>query len=685
MHDISTPEANPDESVATDVTPANATNEDKRQAVTRFLTDEESGKWKDREIARRCNVSRHFVAKVRVRILQANTRDIEPIDYESIKALAAVSMRPAATLIALTSCNDPFYVMPGRQAAAEWFAALWREHCQHRSQMHVRGIHYLLISLANPPNNPRTTMTYENTDQCYAAISEAARDARLLGLVPFERIVDERNDVPVEDLPNYSETDGPASVAISDEPVEIDIESLDAIDGVPPALIDEPIEPLRVLGLTDPPDLIEMPAEIEAPGAPDVDAEVDIDLDVSLRPPRITPPWFHVELWCEKTTMNSILLAIARERRLNVITGPGFQSLTGAWRLIGRAKRSGRPVRILYVSDFDKAGQHMPVAVARQVEFIIRRDNLDLDIQLIPVALTHEQCIEYDLPRTPLKDSVRGKEAFEARYGEGATELDALEAIHPGELRRILLRKIDRYADPTFPDRMQEAEERLQDELDDICADVVTPYEQEIAALTTAPDEIVVRRDAEIDSVVGPQVDALNTRIAEMAGGPVDSMNLRLGIVREEAAAFDDEIQTLYAPRIVALNATIDEVRHEAEALDAEIRETGETGIAEINATINAIDERYQAEIADVCQRVEDVRQAIRTELDTETTSALDGAEWPTPQEVAGAVPLFDSRRPYIEQIDVYKKHLGKPTARVKRDDSGLKRKRVLPPREGRS
>jgi hypothetical protein len=171
MHDIPIPEAKPDESGANDSTPV---NEDKRQAVTRLLKDE-SGKWSDREIAQRCNVSRHFVAKVRVRILQANTRDIEPVDYASIKALAAVSMRPAITLIALTYPNDPFYILPARQAAAEWFAAHWLEHCQNRSQMHVRGIHYLLISLKNPPNDPRTTIPYENTDRCYAALIEAAR------------------------------------------------------------------------------------------------------------------------------------------------------------------------------------------------------------------------------------------------------------------------------------------------------------------------------------------------------------------------------------------------------------------------------------------------------------------------------------------------------------------------------
>jgi hypothetical protein len=58
------------------------------------------------------------------------TPTIDPIDYESIKALAAASERPANTLIAMSYSSDPFYVMPYRQAAAEWFAALWREHCR---------------------------------------------------------------------------------------------------------------------------------------------------------------------------------------------------------------------------------------------------------------------------------------------------------------------------------------------------------------------------------------------------------------------------------------------------------------------------------------------------------------------------------------------------------------------------
>jgi flagellar biosynthesis GTPase FlhF len=48
------------------------TQEDKRKAVTRLLTDPEWGKWADREIARQCGVSHPFVATVRGELAQAD-------------------------------------------------------------------------------------------------------------------------------------------------------------------------------------------------------------------------------------------------------------------------------------------------------------------------------------------------------------------------------------------------------------------------------------------------------------------------------------------------------------------------------------------------------------------------------------------------------------------------------------
>jgi hypothetical protein len=128
--------------------------------------------------------------------------------------------------------------------------------------------------------------------------------------------------------------------------------------------------------------------------------------------------------------------------------------------LVDRAQEHGRPVRILYISDFDPAGMSMPVACARKIEHRLRTDHLDLDIEVRPVALTYDQCRQYRLPRTPIKESELRADLFEKRFGEGATELDALEALHPGALRRILVDEIARYYDRSLNARVEKLQTR---------------------------------------------------------------------------------------------------------------------------------------------------------------------------------------------------------------------------------
>ena len=103
--------------------------------------------------------------------------------------------------------------------------------------------------------------------------------------------------------------------------------------------------------------------------------------------------------------MNDVLMPLGERYGVNVVTGLGEMSLTRCVELVDRAKASGKPVRILYISDFDPGGASMPVAVARKIEFVVRKEGHDLDIQVRPVVLRREQCIQYRLPRTPIKES----------------------------------------------------------------------------------------------------------------------------------------------------------------------------------------------------------------------------------------------------------------------------------------
>jgi hypothetical protein len=353
-------------------------------------------------------------------------------DYNSIKSMAKSLGRPAYSLIALASCNDPFWITPSRQAGAKWFGRIWQRFGLGRG-VHCRRVHYQLISQKTPVKMPDGT-PYENTVGCWQFMCEASRDARYLNIVPAHYFIDRRNDEPLIHL------------------------------------ADDPDEALIMMSDRDP------CADIEQ-------AKMPSPPTLNLSRPTI-PQRYHIEIWCEKTTVNDVLEPLAEEYGLNVVTGSGELSQTACVNVVKRAQHSGRPVCILYISDFDPAGQSMPVAVARKIEHRLYLMCLGhLNIQVRPIVLTLEQCEQYSLPRTPIKDTEKRATVFEDRYGEGATELDALEATHPGELKRIIETEIDRHYDSDLDGAVDETASELEDDLAEITRKVHAKHKAQIKTL----------------------------------------------------------------------------------------------------------------------------------------------------------------------------------------------------------
>jgi hypothetical protein len=398
----------------------------------------------------------------------------KPLNYERLKELAEQLDRPLHSMRAMNATTDPFWILPYRQELAKWFAALWTEFGFDKSTTHLRRIHYFLISQEEPVICPNGE-PYENTVKLFQTLCEAARDARYLGLVPVGIIIDRRNPEPDIYLANQED--------------------------VPPAI--------RASG-----GLVGIRFEIGEPYL------YKPSLDLTL--PQIGQR-FHIEIWCEKSTMNDVLMPLGERHKVNIITGIGEMSTTACEDLVERARESERPVRILYLSDFDPAGQSMPVAVARKIEFLVQSSLLD--IQVRPIALTHEQCVQYRLPRTPLKETETRAAKFEARFGEGATELDALEAIRPGELRRILLREIERYEDKTLTRRVQRAVQKVQSEIFDIQRKVYSRHRDELEALED-------RRAAMAD-----EIEQMQERISEMETELDDESQELFDTIKEELEA----------------------------------------------------------------------------------------------------------------------------------------------------
>ena len=419
----------------------------------------------------------------------------------NLKALGEAINRPLGTLIALSDDNDPFLAdRPGRRKhGAEWFAALWNR-LEVPAGVHLRRLHYLLVSTSGitlPNGAP-----YENTHKCWKNLGRASQDARYLDLVPAGAFVDRRAAEPVVYEPDDHDSD--ASVLI--HPSQ-------------PAFFAEDRAFLHY-----------EPSEFEFPALP----------NAILCQPKVADP-YRIEVWVEKSTMNDILLPLAQARAVTLVTGVGELSTTHCHALVRRARGHRKKTRILYISDHDPAGDGMPISVGRKIEFFLRRDGDDLDIQLHPLVLTAEQVAAYALPRVPIKDSDKRRAQFEARHGAGAVELDALEALHPGALRQIVEAAIDKYREPvrSLRNRIARKAATVRREIDDTVERVLAGHEEAIdglrASLEAAESEIAQHQEA---------ISEIISQCQNMIAGHEDVIRQRRELWQERAELVWQQIAT---------------------------------------------------------------------------------------------------------------------------------------------
>ncbi len=361
------------------------------------------------------------------------------MDYGQIKQLAKTTGQRVTDLIVLAPQNDPFYTgTPTDWALAEWFTQLWQAF-GYTGGVHIRRVHYQIVSQDQPVVLPNG-VPYENTMECWDILNLASKAARYLGLVDAAAFRDRRNPEPVVYARHWRSR--PAVYASGD--IETSDLSLPAFPALP---------------------------QYQISGYRGQQA-------------------YHVEIWCEKSTMNDVLEPLCQHYGANLQTGLGELSITATLALVSRLRQANTPARILYVSDFDPAGQSMPVAVSRKIEYFVRTLGLDLDVRVFPVVLTLEQVQHYGLPRTPIKETERRRVGFESRHGEGAVELDALEALYPGELQAVLSRYIECYYDSSLSELVADAQARLQEDLSFAWREVLAPYAAEVQELQSVYEQL---------------------------------------------------------------------------------------------------------------------------------------------------------------------------------------------------
>src|SRR5260370_2445698 len=515
-----------------------------------------------------------------------------PVDLPALKIATG---RTIETLVTMTNGNDPFAMhQGGRQEHARWlYEQVWQRLGLGEKEIHIRAIHYKLISQEVAVTLPNGEV-FENTENHWRKLDIASRDARYLRLVPYDKIKDQRSEEPVCHL--HEEAEG--GVGVEDHsPVQIDrVQHQDMTIGT----INTWIKNYQ---------------SFQYPDLPFPDPELP-QLDLYERPDRSST--MHVEIWVEKATMADILDPIARRHHANLVTGVGEQSVTRCFQLIGRAQKSGKPVSILYISDFDPGGLNFPCSVARKLQFMLMQMGLDLGIQLRNIVLTEEQCKQYRLPRTPLKDTERRKDKFEEHYGEGATELDALEALHPGVLANLVTKEVERYRDPDFEDQVGEAIENFEADIDAYNHEKHASCQEDIDALGAEHRE---------------DVEALHA-------------NLRPLEERFDRAA--DEFDEAVEPLAIAYKEHADKFNSEIDAIERKRKRL-------------MISFNKRAEARE--QRLNEIRQQIADDIrDDPNKPTPDQIEWPHLCVDEDDEPLYDSGRGFLEQTDLFRKHLHKHT-----------------------
>ncbi|MBD3342430.1 MAG: hypothetical protein GF353_25245, partial [Candidatus Lokiarchaeota archaeon] len=346
--------------------------------------------------------------------------------YDRLKRLAKERNCRVKDLLVLSNQNDAFYIGTKTQKKqGEWFAELWNRF-GYETGVHLRRIHYQAVSdEVVKPDGKR----YENTIEDWALLNASGRFARYLSFVDPLAFVDKRNPEPHIFFDYENENNNVNWTVSGSFYNEWDIPEIN----------------------TD----LTYYADWEFPWF----SINGYQYTENLQP-------YHIEIWEEKSTMDDVLIPLCRKYCVNLVTGLGYLSITRVMELFERVARSGKPTIIFYISDFDPAGIHMPKQIARQIEFWTSEHKIDSEIKLNPLVLTKEQVVEYKLPRVPIKESDKRKQNFEDIFGEGAVELDALEALHRGTLKNIVEKAINEYRDEDLANELnsarKEAHEKLQ-------------------------------------------------------------------------------------------------------------------------------------------------------------------------------------------------------------------------------
>jgi hypothetical protein len=148
----------------------------------------------------------------------------------------------------------------------------------------------------------------------------------------------------------------------------------------------------------------------------------------------------YLEIWLEKDALAGVVHPVTNEFDVPLMVTRGFSSLSFLAQSAEDIEAAEKPAFIFHLGDHDPSGR----AAGEHIERTLRDLAPNADIVFERLAVTVEQIAEYALPTRPTKHTDSRAPKFEAEFGAGSVELDA---IHPDTLRAIVRDAIEQHVD----------------------------------------------------------------------------------------------------------------------------------------------------------------------------------------------------------------------------------------------
>ena len=307
-------------------------------------------------------------------------------------------------LTVLSNQVDPYrFDTPAGHRDGAWLAEQLERAVGAHRRIHWRGLHYAIVAAGDirKPNGE----VYRNDDADWTwLVGNAGKAARWLSYIDFERIVDNRNAEPV----------------------------------------------IHRKARVAPETWISVGLDISIPDVDDLEPYAGVTGFEGRQPYALT-------IFGEKTSLEDVLLPIARRYQADLYLPAGEISDSLLYRMAKDVAADGRPMVVLVLADCDPAGHQMAVSIGRKLQALRDLYFFTLEFEVVPVALTVEQVRELGLPSTPLKETERRADMWREAHGVEQTEIDALATLRPHILEQIVTDAIARYHDADLAEKVSTA------------------------------------------------------------------------------------------------------------------------------------------------------------------------------------------------------------------------------------